>query len=410
MLDRAALEDERFEQRPAPSRATKQRPRSRREDTSVARRAICAPSSAAMRAAGTLRRAAPRRRPHRRAACAARARALRRALRDRGDRRRLFEHDRRIGGADSRRSSRSRSTAIAPRRDARASRSLRCCAAIRSRRRASTRFGRRKTRSAPEPRPSPQRDRRCRRALRTRRPRSRRRSAHIRVRRAAAAALPAGVVAGAQHEARFFESRATHHVLAHGGDRRQNDARRAIGEIGKKRYARAAFGRAFDRADRLVARTQERDAVAFARPDSRADRRKRARPHRALERRRAACRRARDAARRRAPAAPQRSFRAARTPPGLRPAGGAARAASRLRSARSGSIRSASRARPSQPERCRTAEGDAGLEVSTVMRVAHYTSRRSEEGEQRQRRSDAERDGRRRARRRSHRERSAAAT
>ncbi len=50
-------------------------------------------------------------------------------------------------------------------------------------------------------------------------------------------------------------------MLTHRRNRRQNDARGAVGEIGKERYARASFGWAFDSPDRLVARAKERDAV-----------------------------------------------------------------------------------------------------------------------------------------------------
>ena len=103
-------------------------------------------------------------------------------------------------------------------------------------------------------------------------------------------------------------------MLAQRGDRREHEARRAVRKFGKQRHPRAAFRRALDRADRFVARTQQRDGARLSLAEvveqvgeSRVRRR------RASARRRAAFRRARDAARRAARAAPQRSFRAARS-------------------------------------------------------------------------------------------------
>ena len=76
--------------------------------------------------------------------------------------------------------------------------------------------------------------------------------------------LPARFLVDAQGEGRVLEDAARHDVLAQRGDRGHDHLRLARAQIGQQGHARAALRGRLDRADRLVARAQQRHRARLA--------------------------------------------------------------------------------------------------------------------------------------------------
>ncbi len=71
--------------------------------------------------------------------------------------------------------------------------------------------------------------------------------------------FPSGFVTRSQSKTQLAQDGGRHRVLSDGGNRREDDARLSVGDLREQRHARAALGRAFQRADGFVPRAKQRD-------------------------------------------------------------------------------------------------------------------------------------------------------